>query len=252
MSWLRGVQCQKGSYTITLLGDGRDLLTSQTMLITISISVVSMMQNTFGIYAVAILVTSWQCDEQAIHMVHCTGSPRWRTYKAPRNNTVLFWIGTSLDSHFKSTAGRIPAWLMCLFFVEEAELSIKALVAFIQMFATWPICQTAGMAIVDERHQPAMRHLHNGSYCGKPHFGVGTTDIVPICGIYRAVHLLPLMPQLYRIRWYMSNTIDLYAFHLIYMLMIWFDAWSNRCSDILNSEECFLWIFVMGVVQASV
>jgi hypothetical protein len=48
MTWLSGVQCQKGSYRITLLGVSRDLLTLQTTSIMISVSVVSTMQNTFG------------------------------------------------------------------------------------------------------------------------------------------------------------------------------------------------------------
>jgi len=43
-----GVQYHKGSYRITLLGVSRDLPTSQTTSITISISVVSTLQNTFG------------------------------------------------------------------------------------------------------------------------------------------------------------------------------------------------------------
>jgi len=49
------------------------------------------------------------CDKQAVHMVHCTGSTTWRKHKRPRNITVLLWIGKRLDSHFKSTVGRIPA-----------------------------------------------------------------------------------------------------------------------------------------------
>jgi hypothetical protein len=61
--------------------------------------------------AVAILVMSFQCDEQAVHMVCCTGSTRWGNHKPPRNDTVLLWMGTSLNSHFQSTAGHIPAWL---------------------------------------------------------------------------------------------------------------------------------------------
>jgi len=58
--------------------------------------------------AVAIPVTSFQFDEQAVHMVRCTGSTWWRKHKPPRNDTVLLGMGTSPDSHFESTAGCIP------------------------------------------------------------------------------------------------------------------------------------------------
>jgi len=70
--------------------------------------------------AVAIPVTTFQCDEQAVYIVRCTGSTRWRKHKPPSNNTLLLWMGTSLDSHFRSSAGRIPTWLECLFVVENA------------------------------------------------------------------------------------------------------------------------------------
>jgi len=48
MTWPSGVQCQKVSYRITLLGVSRDLPTSQTTSITISVSDVTTMQNSFG------------------------------------------------------------------------------------------------------------------------------------------------------------------------------------------------------------
>ena len=99
-------------------------------------------------------------------------------------------MGTSLDSHFKSTAGRIPTRLKCLLVIEDAESSVKGLLALVQTFATGPICQTAGMVIVEERHQPPMQPLHDGSYRRKPLFGVGTTYIVTISTIQGAVHLL--------------------------------------------------------------
>jgi len=78
---------------------------------------------------VAIPVLSCQCDEQAVHMVRCTGSPGVRKHKPPRNDTVLLWMATSPDSHFKSTAGCIPARLKCLFVVKDAESSVKGLLA---------------------------------------------------------------------------------------------------------------------------
>jgi len=58
--------------------------------------------------AVAILVTSCQSDKQAVPMVRCTVSTRWIKHKPPRNDTVLLCMGTSPDSHYKSTAGCIP------------------------------------------------------------------------------------------------------------------------------------------------
>jgi len=164
--------------------------------------------------AVAIPVTSFPCGKQGVHTVRCTGSTRWRKHKPPRNDTVLLWMGMSPDSHFKSTAGRISTRLKCLFVVEDAESSIKELLALVQTFATGPIRQTAGMVIVEERHQPPMQPLHDGSYHHKPLFGVRTTYIVPISLIQGAVHLLPLMLQPDSLRWYLSNTIDLNAFNL--------------------------------------
>jgi hypothetical protein len=116
----------------------------------------------FRYNAVEILVTSFQCDEQAVHMVHCTGSTRWRTHKPPRCDIVHLWMGTNQDSHCKSTAGCIPTRLKCLLVVKDAESSVKGLLALVQTFATGPIRQTAGMVIVEERHQPQMQPLHNG------------------------------------------------------------------------------------------
>jgi len=107
--------------------------------------------------------------------------------------------------------------MKCLFIVEDAESSVKGLLALVQTFATGPIRQTAGMVIVEEMHQPPMQPLHDGSYRRKPLFGVGTSYIVPISAIQGAVHLLPLTPQPDSSRWYLSNTIDLNAFNLFYM-----------------------------------
>jgi len=39
--------------------------------------------------AVANPVTSFQSNEQAVHMVRCTGSTRWRKHMLPRNDTAL-------------------------------------------------------------------------------------------------------------------------------------------------------------------
>jgi hypothetical protein len=73
------------------------------------------------------------------------------------------------------------------------------------------------MVIVEERHQPLMETLHNGSYFHKPRFSSGTTFIVPISAIQGAVHLLLLTPQQDSSAWYFSNTIDLNYFNLFYM-----------------------------------
>jgi len=99
-------------------------------------------------------------------------------------------MGRSPDSHFRSTAGRIPAWLKCLFVVRNAVWSHKRLLAFVQKFATGPIHQTAGNVMVKQRHQPLMQPLHNGSYHSKPLFGVGTTYITSLSVMQGAVHTL--------------------------------------------------------------
>jgi hypothetical protein len=129
---------------------------------------------------VAILAMSFQFDEQAVHIVGCTASTRWRKHKPPGNNTVLLWMGTSPDSHFKSTAGYIPTWSKCHFVAKDAESSVKWLVALLQMCATGLTRQTAGMVIAKKRHQPPMQPWHDESYHGKPHFSVGTAYIIPI------------------------------------------------------------------------
>jgi len=138
-------------------------------------------------------VTSFQCDEQAVHLVGCTGSTRWRKRKPPRNDTVLHWMGTSLDCHFKLTAGRIPAQLKSCFVVQDAELGVQGLVALAQTFATGPIRQTAGMLIFEERHQPPMQPLQDGSYHHMSLLSIRTTNIIPISVIEGAVHRLRLM-----------------------------------------------------------
>jgi len=126
-------------------------------------------------------------------------------------------MGRSPDSHFQSTAEGIPARLNCLFVIEDAESSMKGLLALVQTFATGPIRQIAVMVIVEERHRLLMQSLHNGSYPHKPLFGIRTTYIVPISAIQGAVHLVPLTPQPDSSRWYFSINIDLNAFNLFYM-----------------------------------
>jgi len=168
-------------------------------------------------HTMTIVVTSFQCNEQAVHMVSCTGSTRWRKYKPPRNGTVLLWMGTSPDSHIGTTAGGIPAQVMCLLVIADAELSFNSLLAFVQTFATGPIHQTAGMSIVEAMHQPPMDPLHNESYRHMPGFCVRTTYIIPISMIEGALHLLPLTPQPDSMWWYLSNTIDFNGVIVFYM-----------------------------------
>jgi len=81
-------------------------------------------------------------------MIRCTGSTRWRKHKPPRNDTVLLWMGTSPDSHIKSTAECYPAELNCLLVVEDAKFNVEGHLALVQTFATGPTCQTVGMVIV--------------------------------------------------------------------------------------------------------
>ena len=57
---------------------------------------------------------SLQSDKQVVHMVHCTGSARWRKPKPPGNDTVLPWMGTSLDPHIILITAYIPACLKCI------------------------------------------------------------------------------------------------------------------------------------------
>jgi len=143
----------------------------------------------------AIPVTSFQCDQQAVYMVRISRSTRWRKHKPPTTGTVLLWMGRSLDSRLRSTAGSIPAELKCHLVVEHAELSIDGLLGLVQMFATALICQTAGIVIVEERYQPPIQPLNDGSYRHNPLFGVGTTYIVPVPMIQGALHLLLQTPQ---------------------------------------------------------
>ena len=110
---------------------------------------------------VAVPETSFQCDEQAVHIFCCTGSTRWRKYKPPINVTTLLCMGTSPDSHFKLTVGSIPTWLKCLLIIEDTGSSVKGLVAVVQTFATGTIDWTAAMVIVEESHHSPMQLLHN-------------------------------------------------------------------------------------------
>jgi len=162
-------------------------------------------------------VASFPCNEQVVHMVHCTVSTKSRMHKPPRNDTLLLWMGTSSDSRIKLTAGCIPAQLKCLFVVKNAESSIKRLLVMVETFGTGPKLQTATMVIVEERNQLLMQPLHDANYRRKPQFAVGTTYTIPISAIKGAVRIDPLTLQRDRTWRYLSNTIDLNGFNLFCM-----------------------------------
>jgi len=190
--------------------------------------------------AVAIRETSVHCDDQAVHMVRCPWSTRWRMYKPPRNDTVRVWMGRSPDSQFKFTAECIPTQLKCLFGVDDAEASITRLPTSVQTFGTAPIHRIAGMVIIDMRPRPSIQPLHDASYCRKSLFAVRTTYIFPMSTIQGAVHLLPLMPQPDSSWLYLRNTINLNLFYLFTMCIIEINALSNYCGDSSKSAQCLL------------
>jgi hypothetical protein len=74
-------------------------------------------------------------------------------------------MGTSPDIYCKLTTGCIPARLKSHFVIENAELSIDALIALVHAYATGLIRHSACMVILEEMHQPSMQLLHNESYC---------------------------------------------------------------------------------------
>ena len=165
---------------------------------------------------VAILLTSFQCDKQAVHMVCYTRFTRWRPNKLQRNHTVLLGMGPSPDSHFKSTAECIPTHLKCHFMVEDTESSVKGLRPLFWTFPTGPMYQTAGMLIVEKRNQPQTQPFNDRSYRRKPLFRIRTTYIIPMRAILEAVHLYPLTLEPDSMQWYLCNMIGLNCFNLIY------------------------------------
>jgi hypothetical protein len=90
----------------------------------------------------------------------------------------------------------------------------------VEKLATGPLCQTAVMVIVEERHQPLMQPLHNSSNCPNPLVGIRTTHIVSISMIAGAVHCLLLTPQPDSMQWYLSYMIDLNSSNLLYIYNI--------------------------------
>jgi hypothetical protein len=74
------------------------------------------------------------------------------------------------------------------------------------------------MVIVVERHQPPMQHLHNGSYHGKPDFGIRTTYVVPDSVVEGAGQQFPLTQHPDSVWWYLSDTLDLNVFNLSFII----------------------------------
>jgi len=103
---------------------------------------------------------TFECDDQVVHKVCWTGSPRWGKDKPARNDTVHLWMGMSPNTHFMLTAGRIPALLNSLSIFKDAASSMTGLFVFVQMCAEGPIRQTTGKVVVEKRYQPLMHTLH--------------------------------------------------------------------------------------------
>jgi len=228
MTWLSGGECQKGSYRITLLGVWTDMPTSQTMSITISIPVISIMENTFyntnlqfrwclcnltSRLFIWFIVLGLQGGESLSHqeMIQCF--PGWG----------LVWIPTS-------------SWLLHIFLhvwsVLTAESSVKGLLALVLIFATGTICQTAVMMSIKERCQPPTQSLHVADYHRMLCFGARAAGIICVCAIQRGLHLVLLTVQSGSMQLYLSNTNNLIIVNLVYMIIILFNAWCNHCCDI--------------------
>jgi len=167
--------------------------------------------------SVAILVTSCQSDKRVLNMVCCAGSTRWRKHKLATHDTVLLWMGMSLDCHCKLTAGFILVELKCLFVIEDAQSWVKGLLALVPPFGTKLIHQPAGTLIVKEWHQPAMQSLQDGSNHHRPLTCGRTPDVVPIRVIWGVLHLLQLMLEPDSIWWHLSNRINYNAVNLCYI-----------------------------------
>jgi len=70
--------------------------------------------------AVAFPVMFLQRYKQAVRMVRCTGSTRWRKDKPPCTDTVLLWLVTNLDSHI--------SWLLDVFVYGWSVFSLSRMV----------------------------------------------------------------------------------------------------------------------------
>jgi Plavaka transposase len=170
--------------------------------------------------SVIIPVPSFQdVDTQDVHIIRCTGKRAWRKLKLPRNDTVLLWTGTGSSDHFKSSRGRIPARVDCLFHVVMTQIGkpLNVCLALITSLVPGPIKKTEGMMIVEEQvplvqSEPFTR----GGRRRQPQTGIGSRYIVPVSAIQSAAHLIPLEPSSKNTRWYLNNTIDLSTFNLLY------------------------------------
>ena len=158
-------------------------------------------------------------DEQEYQIVRCTGNHAWRKNKDPRNDTVLLWNGKSSDRHFQATSGRIPTRLRCLFTIRDPqEIQSNWCLALVSTFTIGSLRQPEGMVIVEESNAASGRSSNStGRSRRAPQTGVGSTYIVPVKAIQAAAHLIPLDPSQDNRRWYLSNTVDLNMFNLLYI-----------------------------------
>ena len=175
--------------------------------------------------SVSIPITTFQSEaEQQIHVIRCTGLEAWRNQNAPRNDHVLLWTNDTSGSQFATSQGRIPARVDCLFSLKdegeggEGENgkgeggTVISCMALVTTLVPGPIRQPEGMMLVEQRDQAPWQERHRQI----PLTGVGATYIVPLRAIQCAAHLIPLDPSAANRRWYLSNTVDLEAFNLLY------------------------------------
>jgi hypothetical protein len=67
---------------------------------------------------VLIAVITFQWDDEAVNIVHCTGSTMCRKHTAQRKYTVRLWIETTPNIHYMLNPGHIPALLNCHFIIK--------------------------------------------------------------------------------------------------------------------------------------
>jgi hypothetical protein len=197
---------------------------------------------------------SFQCNEQAVHIVHCNGSTWCRQLMPTTRNTVLLSIGTSLESHIQLTTWCSRAYVKCPLVVEDAISTVTRHLALVQMIPTEHIRETAGMVIVAERHQLLM----------SPFMMEDTIRI-----LFRALE--PLLLSLYawfnelytifigclseiecsgsrvtQLPWMLSPCLTYILFHILLEVII-AAIWRNLVSVYSGCLK-----FVMGVVQACI
>ena len=171
-------------------------------------------------------------DEQEIHVIRSTGTQPWRQRGPPRNDMVLLWTGVADERQFASSRGRIPARVDCIFHVidpfpvagnsesgDDSDHTSQWSMALVSTLVPGIIKQPEGMIIVEQKQLPV------DSGCPqptgrrrKPSMAAGARYIVPVTAIQSGAHLIPIpntrdnAPR----RWYLSNTVDLHVFNLLY------------------------------------